>query len=297
VSTEFVEGGSPGWFTAAIANPPERGWIDHEGAAVELLTWGDPGAPGLIFTHGIRAHADWWSHIAPLMAEGRRVACLSWSGMGRSGWRERYTLDQYLTELMAATEAAGLFQAAVKPTIVGHSFGGYIAAMAAARHGERFNGAVIVDSSLRPEQSGWPDIAPPRTYVSYAEARRRFRFSPPQPCEPYVEDWLAEHALGEVEGIDGRRRWAWRFDPRLYERLEYQNVWELLSRPRCPLAFVRGGRSAVVTETLAARQAAQAPAGSPYLVVEDAAHHLMADRPLELVRALEQVLGGWSGGK
>lgn len=281
----------PAWFTAAIADAPHREWIEVEGAAIELLTWGRRGAPGLLFTHGARAHADWWSHLLPMFAAEHRVACLSWSGMGRSGWRDRYTLPQYVREAFAASEAAGLFEAETKPIIIGHSFGAYMAAIAAADHGERLRGAVIVDSTIRPERSQWPEIGAPQTYASFAEARRRFRFAPAQACEPYIGDWLARHALMEADGV-----WSWRFDPEIYGKLQFDNIWEMLARPRCPIAFVRGGASAVVTDELAAKQSAQAPKGTPYISVAGAGHHLMADKPLELVAALKALIADWPEG-
>ena len=57
------------WFAAAIAREPERSTYEVDGAAIELLTWGDVGKPGLLFLHGNAAHADWWSFIAPLFAD------------------------------------------------------------------------------------------------------------------------------------------------------------------------------------------------------------------------------------
>src|SRR5580693_343441 len=84
---------APAWFDAAIADAPERRLIPVEGANIELLTWGEVGKPGLIFVHGNSAHADWWSFIAPFLADDYRVAALSLSGMGGSDWRETYTFE------------------------------------------------------------------------------------------------------------------------------------------------------------------------------------------------------------
>ena len=82
---------APAWFDKALADAPERTTVEVEGAAIELLTWGEVGKPGLVFLHGNGAHADWWSFIAPFFAADYRIAALSWSGQGGSGWRERYS--------------------------------------------------------------------------------------------------------------------------------------------------------------------------------------------------------------
>ena len=41
----------------------------EDDADIELLTWGEIGKPGLIFVHGNSAHSDWWSFIAPFLAD------------------------------------------------------------------------------------------------------------------------------------------------------------------------------------------------------------------------------------
>ena len=80
--------GAPGWFTAALGQQPQRSVVEVEGAAIEVLSWGRPGDPAVLLVHGYTAHAAWWSFIAPLLLAGRRVVALTFSGMGRSSWRE-----------------------------------------------------------------------------------------------------------------------------------------------------------------------------------------------------------------
>src|SRR3712207_9584205 len=63
------------------------------------------GKPGLLFLHGNGAHADWWSFIAPFFADTHRVAALSWSGMGGSDHRERYSIDGFVAEAFGVAEA------------------------------------------------------------------------------------------------------------------------------------------------------------------------------------------------
>jgi alpha-beta hydrolase superfamily lysophospholipase len=115
---------APAWFTEALAVTPERSRVVVQKANIEVLSWGSRGAPGLLLMHGLGAHADWWSHIAPFLADRYRVSAFSWSGMGGSDWRVNYSLDTYLEEILAVAQASGLFEAAEPPRIVGHSFGG-----------------------------------------------------------------------------------------------------------------------------------------------------------------------------
>ena len=94
---------APAWFDKALAQAPERSFVPVEGAKIELLTWGEIGKPGLILVHGNSAHADWWSFIAPFLADQYRVAALNLgflecvSGpLVRSSYRAEQALARHL---------------------------------------------------------------------------------------------------------------------------------------------------------------------------------------------------------
>src|SRR3546814_1904126 len=73
-----------------------RSTCEVSGTAIETLAWGERGKPGLLFLHGNGGHADWWRFIAPFFASDWRVGAISWSGMGRSGWRKSYPPEVHL---------------------------------------------------------------------------------------------------------------------------------------------------------------------------------------------------------
>ena len=60
---------APAWFDAALGQAPERTCVHVEGVEIEVLAWGERGLPGLLLLHGFTAHADWWSFLAPLLAQ------------------------------------------------------------------------------------------------------------------------------------------------------------------------------------------------------------------------------------
>ncbi|HYG28169.1 MAG TPA: alpha/beta hydrolase [Caulobacteraceae bacterium] len=284
---------APAWLAWALDQAPERTFFEHQGAQLELLVWGPAGAPGILLLHGFRAHAHWWSHIAPFLAGEFRVAALSWSGMGGSEWREDYSLTLYVDEAMAAASAAGLFDAEVAPIVIAHSLGGHVAALMAADAGERFGGMVLVDATVGPRPPNPPPDPPRRTYPTAAEAAARFRFSPAQPSDPHVTRWIAEHAVAETTKADGSTGWSWCFDPHISSKLERPHAWMRLPLAKCRLAFVRGEDSLLVTERLEARQREQAPPGSSFVAIPRAGHHVLADQPLSLVTALRTILAFW----
>ncbi len=290
------------WFAWALAQAPQRSFVNVEGARIETLIWGEAGRPGLLFLHGFGAHADWYSFIAPFLAARHRVVALSWSGMGASEWREAYSIEQFGREALEVAAAAGLFEASLPPIVVGHSFGGRIAIGLAADHGEKFSAAIIVDPPVfapksleernlkkRPPRR---EPRPHRVYPTLAAALAHFRLAPAQPCDNlFILDHIARLSLREVPAAAGEgREWTWRFDPALGLHLKHRNPMPLIRAARCPLALVRGRRSRLMRSEDAAHMMGALPEGAPYVEVPEADHHVMLDQPLAFVAAIEALL-------
>ena len=284
---------APDWFVRALADAPERRFVEVGGAAIETLSWGRRGDPGLLLMHGNGASADWYAFLGPMLAEGRRVTAFSWSGMGRSAHRPHYTLEAFVAELFAVAEAEGLFDAG-KPVVMGHSFGGYLMMAAVQAAGERLGGAIINDTPfLNFDTDGPPkrmrEGKPNRIYPTLVEALGRFRLAPPQPCANlYIADYIARAALHETEA-----GWTWRFDPRIFRDLSLGESSHLLDNPKCPLALIWGEHSWLMPPERVARIRQRLPAGSPAIAIPDAEHHVMIDQPLALVAALRGLLAAW----
>ncbi|MEJ7935997.1 alpha/beta hydrolase [Sphingobium sp. AN558] len=281
---------APAWFEEAVAMPFQRPACEWEGAALELLCWGEVGRPGLLLLSGNNAHAHWWSPIAARLSETYRVAALSWSGMGMSGWRTSYSIANYAQEAMAAARAADLF-AGGPPVLVAHSFGGGPALEAGCAHGEVLAGAIILDSLLAPD--GGKPVLPVRNthriYATQAEALARFRLAPPQTCDNlFYMDWVARHALCEVEE-DGTAGWRWCIDPSLWEKLHWHDKWHALTHARCPLAIIRGEESCLVTGEQFEIVQAHTPAETLFETIPGAGHHVMLDQPLAVIDLIDRM--------
>lgn len=284
-------GGSPPprspWLEAALAHAPERGSFDCVGAGIELLTWGKRGLPGLLFLHGNGGHADWWSFIAPHFAQGRRCAAISWAGMGRSGWREAYSVERYVDELLGAIAAAGL-DVAGPPLVIGHSFGGIPLIHAAANQPDRIAGGILVDSFVPPPERktpGWvvSGRAPPR-YASEAEIIMRYRFAPPQDSpHPDIVDFLARRSVRQDPDSG---EWAWCFDPRMWATVDRTAADRFVEQVRIPMGLIRGEDSALVSRGHLEAMAERLPDCRFVTEVPGARHHVMVDQPQALVTAL-----------
>lgn len=296
----------PAWFTAALADPPEPYAVTVEGARIACLAWGRPGAPVLVLVHGGAAHARWWAHLGPLLAEDHRVVALDLSGHGDSDHRPRYRADQWAREVMAVGDHERRDGGA--PIVVGHSMGGFVTMVAAAEHGADLEGAVILDSPVRrpdPESEEGRRRGPnmfrePKAYPDLATGMEHFHLVPPQPSEnPWLSREVARHSLRRWE--DGS--WRWKFDPRVFVEREGpsrpSDYAENLARAACRLAIVSGARSAIVDDDVIDHMRAlvagspAAAAGVPFVKVPEAYHHLLLDQPLATVTALRAILAAW----
>ena len=290
---------APAWFDAALAQKPERSSFEVLGASIELLTWGEVGKPGLLLLHGNGAHADWWSFIAPLLADDYRVAAISWSGMGDSDWRPKYSAEIFMAEIFGAIEAAQLEADGGKARIVGHSFGGFPTLYAAVHQGERLGGIVMLDSTIHPPEHQWNGpprrTGPNKVYADLPAALARFRLAPPQTCEnDYVADWIARKALRQAPMTDGSGTgWTWKFDPELWHNFEMPPLGQLLSQVNCPVALVWGERSKLMYPATMAFMLRELPDDIVKFAIPDADHHVMIDQPLATTGALRALLAAW----
>lgn len=291
---------APDWFNEAIATPYENHRVTVDGADIVYQAWGDRSRPGLLLVHGNGAHSHWWDFIAPFFAEDYRVIAPSFSGMGDSDWRETYSFDSFADELIAVAEHAGLFDHAEKPVMVAHSFGGMVGIVAATKAGERFRGGIIVDTHIEPPGDDRPGpprrTRPNRIYPGLPALLERFRLAPPQPCDNhYAVDYIARHSVKETVDEHGTPGLTWKFDPFIFNKLSpsWDQRDELSFDTRCPIAFMRGAESILMTpRTTAYMQTLQDPP-IPVVTVPEAHHHVMLDQPLAFVSAVRGMLLGW----
>jgi pimeloyl-ACP methyl ester carboxylesterase len=299
---------APQWFTEALAQEPERSFVESLGTKLELLTWGEAGQPGLLLVHGNSAHADWWSFIAPYLAKEYRVASMSLAGMGGSDWRDRYAFDDFAHDAEACARAAGLYDGGPKPIYIGHSFGGGQVYYAAARYPELMHAAILVDTGFggpppeviaeRMKRVEKNPGGPPRggkVYATFEEALERFRLMPPQPAENlYILDFIARKSLKQAPLPDGSAMgWTWKFDPGMWEKLDRSAMAYGAERPKAsvPMVHIYGDKSRIIE-----RRASGEPHfldEIPEIEIPDSHHHVMIDQPLALVAALRSLLAAW----
>lgn len=284
---------APQWFVNALLAPREDRTTEVDGCRIHYLSWGDDGAkPGLLLAHGMGAHAHWWSFVAPFFTDHYRVAAIDFGGFGDSDYRQNYSADRFVNELIGVCDDAGF---GADTIIVGHSFGGFVTLQTAIEHGQRLNGVVLVDSPVRPPDYDWQNrphtspIRPKRTYPDRASAIERFSLRPPQDCaNPYIVDFIAQHSIREVEG-----GWEWKFDDQLFETFKRGSLSTDLARIPCRTAVIFGEESKLFSQEIADYMFKVLDRSVPFVSIPEAEHHIWLDQPLAFISSLRTLLAEW----
>ena len=266
-----------------------------------MLAWGERGSPGLLLLHGFTAHADWWSFLAPLLAHGRRVVAFSLSGMGRSGWRDAYSLEQHAREAIAVAEVdrpVRLGSATDRDRAFLRQFRRLASSPIRSARGSAAWCWSMACSPPRENDDEYDGVPVRghrhRVYPTLEQAIARFRFEPAQACEnPYIMDFLARTSLGLVPAESGGDGWSWRFDPDLRAKIHALPTAELLAPAPCRVALLFGDRSKLMTSVRIDLIRRHTPPAAPWIVIPDAGHHIMVDQPLALIAALRSLLEAW----
>jgi len=252
----------------------------------------------LVFVHGGAAHSGWWDHIAPFFSSTHRVIAPDLSGHGDSGTRKNYSLEIWAREVMAAAAASG--SSGARPTIIGHSLGGFIAAKAAQHHGGLIDSIVVVDAPLHdhvPEQRQLRSRQQRKTeYQSKQQILARFRPIPIQETTlPYIANHIAAESVRRT-----LRGWVWKFDPAifhspLHEELpsEQEALEDSLVGIPCRKGFIRC-EVGLVHQHMCDRIRTIMELRGPFVELAEAGHHPMLDQPLPLVATFRTLLEMWS---
>lgn len=229
--------------------------------------------PPIVLVHGGGAHAHWWDRVLDHLGDRRVVRC-DLSGHGESGYRAEYRPWQWAEEIAAVAALAG-----PGVHVAGHSMGGRMAALAAARHPEAIGRLTLIDSALPllPRDVGMPRVRPRRLSPSRAEAEARFRLMPPEPADPADVAHLAP--LSVVERADG---WDFRWDPRIFEHLLDQAPEDALPDVRCPIQVIDGAESTITSAHMTAELQAGLGREVPVTVVPGAHHHVILSHAAEV---------------
>lgn len=251
---------------APDATPPVRRRCVIDGLSLNCLDWqGAAGLPRMLLLHGALLQAHVWDFFSLDMRQQFHIHALDLPGHGDSDWEPN---GDYSRATTAARVMGLIQQLELTPLVlVGHSFGGAVAALAAQKLGHRVRALVMVDSTLVP--SGKPSV---RTRAAGI------------PQTPNSLRWNARQLA------DGRP--TWKYDPAVREAVlgpaDFEDVWSALRSLQAPVLFVRAGENSHLTDQAAERL--QRLPNVRLQVVPHAAHNVMTDQPLAFRRAVGDFL-------
>lgn len=179
---------------------------------------GDAGAPPLVLLHGLPSDGTVWDEVAAHFADRHRVLVPDLRGHGRSPHPGTYSFELMRDDVLAFLDELAL----PNVTSIGHSLGGVVAYLLAARYPERVTRPVLEET-------------PPPASLN--------RPVPQRPSELLTFDWQArEEIVRQLNAPDP----AWRDAP---------------SAVTAPTPVVAGGPESHLPQDEIAAMAARFPAG------------------------------------
>jgi lipase len=108
-------------------------------------SWGSAGEECVVCVHGIAQHGGIFAELGERLAQrGHHVVALDIRGHGDSGREPPWNVDTHVADIFETLDSLGV----ERPTWVGHSFGGRLAATAVASKPERARRLVLLDPAV-----------------------------------------------------------------------------------------------------------------------------------------------------
>ena len=225
---------------------PTSATVDLGHLTLGYRTTGSPDGLPVLLLHGLGEDAaDWDRFAAELADRGRQAIALDLRGHGASSHPGEYSFDLMAGDVLAFLTDRGL----TRVDLVGHSMGGMVAQLLAAREPHLVRRLVIEDAPPVPVDAPGGDPDPPR-----------------RPPEPTPFDWAAVLAIR----VDAREP-----DPAR---------WASLRRITAPTLWLSGGPTSHVEPSRSEAAAAATPTAS--LVTIPVGHNIHHDAPEEFAAAV-----------
>lgn len=265
------------------------------GLGAHCLEWGNLVSPAVLLLHGLRSYGATWETLARELSADHRVLALDFRGRDRSEWDpdRRYFTETYVADVEEWVDRLGLRRF----SLVGHSMGGTVGYVYAARHPDQVARLVVEDigpgsststdgaDRIRREMTSTPESFPD------LQAARDF-WSRTRPGMPEAAiDSRVRHTLDEVDG-----RWVWRLDMAGIAEARLTgdpahgiDLWDCVESLRCPTLVVRGAESDFLPPETCAEMARR-QSRLQWHTVSSAGHYVHDDNPVEYVDVVSRFL-------
>jgi pimeloyl-ACP methyl ester carboxylesterase len=256
---------------------------------LHYLDWGSPQKQPFIMLHGIGRVAHSFDHIAPTFANDYHVMAIDMRGHGDSDRSPEgaYLVEDYVKDLEGFVEQLNLRNL----VLLGNSTGGRVVQVYAGLHPDRMARLVV------------EDVGPQRTNeIASAFARR---------VEQEEKGWASEDELvaslmrgggpvseelqrnyahyGSKRREDGRI--VWKRDPNLVKGFVPTELWQYVSKIKCPTIYILGGASNIVPPDVQERLKATLP-DVRIVTMPGLGHYPHLEAPAEYLKIVQAFLSG-----
>jgi len=221
---------------------PEEKFFDTGTVMLNYLDDGSASSEPLVMLHGGAWRWQEYLPLIPTLSQRWHIYAMDLRGNGRSGWvAERYRLEDFTEDTVAFIKQLG-----APVVIVGHSLGGAIALMTAARFPERVKALIIEDTALTLENYKRIIESSRDMYGLWLDLKKSVQ------SEKELSLALSEK-YRDYPGVTSQ--WIlffagclWQLDPTYFNALLYDfdgftkgyDYKQILSKIKCPILFIRG---------------------------------------------------------
>ncbi len=237
-------------------------------------------APALVFVHGWSCDSRYWREQVTHFSSRHRVVTLDLAGHGHSGMsRARYTMASFGEDVRAVAEAAG----GGKVILIGHSMGGSVIAEAARLMPDRVIGLIGIDTLEDIEypltREGLQKMVAPLE-KDFRTGSRQFvaQMISPQ-TDPQLREWILSDMSAAPPGV------AMSAMNEMMSQYITGEAAKVFDHLRVPVIVVKGDAWPVNYEANRRHMFS-----FDAIVLKQADHFLMMNRPKEFNRALEKAI-------
>ena len=282
---------APTWFKESISIKPSERSINDKDGKISYSKWVSKSDSTnlLILIHGTGAHKKWWDPIAPQFLNETIVIAVDLPGMGDSDFRNNYSIKDFGKCIFSIIDKEKIEMTIENVFIVGHSLGGQVAAYVASENKNLVTSLVMIDTFIRPpdydpsQHEGGP-LRKIKHYPDKITILERFRLMPKQACQnTWFLRYIAEYSVKETK--DG---WRWKFDDLMFNSLE--RLFGYKFSFNCPTLFIYGAESLLTSGNILPNIKNMYSDVMDFKKVEEAAHHVPLDKPLEIIDIIKKRL-------
>jgi pimeloyl-ACP methyl ester carboxylesterase len=253
--------------------------FSKDGVPISYEIYGS-GEPTLVFVHGWSCDARYWRSQLPYFSKNHRVVTLDLAGHGHSGAaRSQYTMAAFGEDVRAVVEATG----SRSVILIGHSMGGPVIAEAALLMPDRVTGLIGIDT--------FKNIESPLTgrvlkkmmaplEEDFQKGSRQFagRMISPR-TDPQLREWILSDIAAAPPAV------ALSAMKEMMSQYVTGEAAKTFDKIRIPVITVNGDLLPINYEANRRHMFS-----FDAIVLKEADHFLMMDRPEEFNQALEQAV-------